>query len=339
MIVAGAGSAWAQDVTYDFTGSGWSVSNGTLTNGTVSFTGAGSDNFKMNNGYFMMGKSGAYINFPTYDKAVEKIVVTGRSGASASTKMNVFVGETAVSTETTGCTGTNTYNIASDYQAAGTVYTLKVTSSHNAQVTKIEVFFASESGLTTPTFTPEGGNYIGAQNVKLTCATEGASIYYTLDGSTPTNASTLYSTPINVSETTTINAIAYDATGAASNVATATYNILSVDHAGTEADPYSVSDAIKYISTLGSSSSPTEVYVKGIVSQVDSYNETYKSITYWISDDGETTTQMEVYSGKGLNNADFASVDDIQVGDEVTVCGTVKLYKQTPEFDYNNYLV
>ena len=43
MIVAGAGSAWAQDVTYDFTGSGWSVSNGTLTNGTVSFTGAGSE--------------------------------------------------------------------------------------------------------------------------------------------------------------------------------------------------------------------------------------------------------------------------------------------------------
>ena len=122
---------------------------------------------------------------------------------------------------------------------------------------------------------------------------------------------------------------------------TASYTLTVVDPnaPGTANNPYTVEAAIAYINTLGTSSSPTEVYVKGIVSQVDSYNERYSSITYWISDDGETTTQMEVYSGKGLNSADFASIDDIQVGDEVTVCGTVKLYNQTPEFDYNNYLV
>lgn len=122
---------------------------------------------------------------------------------------------------------------------------------------------------------------------------------------------------------------------------TASYTLTVVDPnaPGTANNPYTVEAAIAYINTLGTSSSPTKVYVKGIVSQVDSYNDKYKSITYWISDDGETTTQMEVYSGKGLNSADFASIDDIQVGDEVTVCGTVKLYNQTPEFDYNNYLV
>lgn len=128
-------------VVYDFTKSGWSVSDGTLTDGTVSFTGQGGANFKMNSGYFMMGKSGAYINFPTYSYPVTKIVVTGNSGASASVKQNIFVGDTAVSTETTGATGANTYSIASGYQAAGTIYTLKVTSSHNTQITKIEVFF------------------------------------------------------------------------------------------------------------------------------------------------------------------------------------------------------
>ena len=128
-------------VVYDFTGSDWSVSNGTLTDGTVSFTGAGKDNFKMNDGYFFMGKSGAYINFPAYSDPVTKIVVTGRSGASGSVKQNIYVGDTAVSTETTGATGTNTYEINSSYQAAGTIYTLKVTSAHNTQITKIEVFF------------------------------------------------------------------------------------------------------------------------------------------------------------------------------------------------------
>ena len=127
-------------VVYDFTGDDWTVSNGVLTDGTVSFTGEGA-NFKMNGGYFMLGKSGAYLNFPTYSDPVSTIVVTGKSGASAAVVQNIYVGETPVSTATTGATGTNTYEIASDYQDAGTTYTLKVTSSHNTQITKIEVFF------------------------------------------------------------------------------------------------------------------------------------------------------------------------------------------------------
>ena len=105
--------------------------------------GAGSANFKFNTGYFMMGKNGAYLTLPTFDFDVEKIVLTGRAAASTSTGMNIYVGEKAVSTATTGCTGTNTYEIASDYQSAGNAYTIKVTSSHNAQITKIEVYEVS----------------------------------------------------------------------------------------------------------------------------------------------------------------------------------------------------
>ena len=133
-------AASGNSVTYDFTGSDWTVSDGVLSNGTVSFTGNGA-NFKMNTGYFMLGKANAYINFPTYSSSVSKIVVTGRSGASGSVVQNIFVGSTAVSTATTGATGANTYNIDSNYQVAGTTYTLKVTSNHNTQITKIEVFF------------------------------------------------------------------------------------------------------------------------------------------------------------------------------------------------------
>ncbi len=152
LFLLGSLNVWGAeaDVTYDFTGSDWTVSNGTLSNGTVSFTGEGSANFKMNSGYFILGKSGAYITFPAYQKAVEKIVVTGKSGASGSTKMNIFVGDNAVSTETTGSTGTNTYAIASANQAAGTIYKLKVTSAHNAQITKIEIYYVAEAP-TTPT--------------------------------------------------------------------------------------------------------------------------------------------------------------------------------------------
>ena len=108
---------------------------------------------------------------------------------------------------------------------------------------------------------------------------------------------------------------------------------------GSAEKPYTVAEAIAYINTLGSNQSANEVYVSGIISQVDSYNSKYNSITYWISDDGTTTNQMEVYSGKGLNKADFSAVTDLAVGDIVTVKGYVKMYQSTPEFVQNNQLV
>ena len=121
-----------------------------------------------------------------------------------------------------------------------------------------------------------------------------------------------------------------------------TYTISIVDPNagdGTEANPFTVAEAVEYIETLGSATSPTDVYVKGIISQIDSYNSTYKSITYWISDDGTTTGQMEVYSGKGLDGADFSSVSDLVVGADVVVKGKVKKYSGVCEFDKNNQLV
>lgn len=118
---------------------------------------------------------------------------------------------------------------------------------------------------------------------------------------------------------------------------TASYTIHVADtDKGTSSRPYTVAEAMAFIENLGGATSQT-VYVSGIVSQVDSYNN--NTITYWISDDGTTATQMQVYSGKGLESADFSSKDDLKIGDEVTVCGNVKLYNETPEFDKNNYLV
>lgn len=338
MLLSGAGSTWAQNVTYDIADASWTVSDGALTNGEISFVGEGPDNFKKNTGYFMMGKSGAYINFPTYEKAVEKIVVTGNSSASASTVMNIFVGDNAVSTATTGSKGTNTYEIGADYQAAGTQYTLKVTSAHNAQITKIEVYFASEAGVAKPTFTPAAGTYSEAQSVTISCATSGATIYYTLDGEEPTDQSTEYTGAINVSETTTIKAIAYDATGASSNVASATYNILSIGHAGTEADPYTVADARAAIDL---NTGVTGVYAKGIVSKiVTAFNSQFGNISYNISEDGtEEADQLEAYRGFSYDGKWFTSEDDIQVGDEVVIYGNLTKYGSTYEFAQNNQLV
>jgi hypothetical protein len=77
----------------------------------------------------------------------------------------------------------------------------------------------------SPTFSPAGGNYAGAQTVTLTTATSGASIRYTTDGSTPTASSTLYSAPISVPTSRTISAIAIKSGSANSPVTSATYTI------------------------------------------------------------------------------------------------------------------
>lgn len=76
----------------------------------------------------------------------------------------------------------------------------------------------------SPVFAPASGiRFYPTTNVTLTCETEGASIYYTLDGSDPTDASTLYTAAIEISETTTIKARAYKTDMAPSAVVSATY--------------------------------------------------------------------------------------------------------------------
>ncbi|MDA3928385.1 MAG: chitobiase/beta-hexosaminidase C-terminal domain-containing protein, partial [Prolixibacteraceae bacterium] len=59
-----------------------------------------------------------------------------------------------------------------------------------------------------PVFTPEGGDFEDSVVVSLSCATEGAIVYYSTDGTDPTNASMMYANPFVVSETASIKAIA-----------------------------------------------------------------------------------------------------------------------------------
>ena len=87
------------------------------------------------------------------------------------------------------------------------------------------LFAPTVPAVATPTFSVAAGNYTSAQTVSITDKTSGATIYYTLDGSTPTNQSSKYTTPLPVSQTTTINAIAEAAGYSNSAVASATYTI------------------------------------------------------------------------------------------------------------------
>lgn len=89
---------------------------------------------------------------------------------------------------------------------------------------------------------------------------------------------------------------------------------------GSLSDPYNVAEAIAAIKA--GTAPTTQVYLTGIISDVAFYNDQYKSITYYISDDGKSK-DMQVYSGKGLNGADFSSKEDLKVGQKVTILGKI----------------
>ena len=113
---------------------------------------------------------------------------------------------------------------------------------------------------------------------------------------------------------------------------TCTYEIEVKSIENTKETAYTVSKAKKLIDA--GKDLATQVYVKGVVSKVDSYNAKYKSITYWLDNDA-----FQVYSGKGLNGEVFTSIEDVEVGANVIICGKIMKFKETYEFDKENYLV
>ncbi len=112
---------------------------------------------------------------------------------------------------------------------------------------------------------------------------------------------------------------------------------------GTKDAPLTVVKALEIINALADGGETADAYVKGTISQVTSYNSNYKSITYYISDDGKTTNELQVYSGKGLNGAEFAAKEDLSVGDQVVIKGKLKKYvkngKVTPEINQSSEIV
>ncbi len=128
------------------------------------------------------------------------------NGSAPTTSSSVFSGPIAVSaTETLQAVA-----VASGY-------------SNSAVVSAAYSISGSLPSVATPTITPAAGIYASTQVVTIADTTPGATIYYTIDGSTPNNASTAYTGPFKVSSTETVQAIAAGAGNSA--IASAAYTI------------------------------------------------------------------------------------------------------------------
>ena len=201
------GKASAQEVTLDFTlatgddgktsewgfpagSSNKTVEEKSFTYGNYTVKVAGSEG----NGYYwhdkdhylLFGKQGATLTLPAFDFDVERIDIEGTSGASTGIKQNIFVGDEAVSTETTGAKDvTNQFVIAEGKQAAGTIYTIKVTSNHNNQIKTIKIWKkgTSESGSDTPGSDPQTSDEVKTVTIaEFNAAAESNDVWYQLTG-------------------------------------------------------------------------------------------------------------------------------------------------------------
>ena len=370
MLFVGVGSAWADEVVYKTAKFGsdynskkvssytdtWTATN---ENFTVSLT-----NFNNNNNGWAYVKCGrkntasvASITSEAIDKAITKVVVTIDN--ITANKVNSIKLFTSSDNSTWNEVGSYSKEIGAQEVTlsspqAGLYYKVEFdcdggTSNGLVTVSQVEYYYNTSGSTQTAIATING--------ITPTTINLNATGTFQLDATIVDNAGYNVSWETSDASVLELNGSSYEAKAIGDvtvNVKitpTDTENYYEVSKGitvkvvdpnandGSEDKPFTVAEAIAYINTLGSSTSPNAMYVSGIVSQVDSYNSTYSSITYWISDDGTTATQLEVYSGKGLNSADFDSQDDVTVGDVVTVYGKLKMYNNTPEFTQNNYLV
>lgn len=181
-----------------------------------------------------------------------------------------------------------------------------ITSNNYIQISKI-VYYTSS--VQSPDFSG-GTAFLNNTTVTLNSIDEGAKIYYTTDGTEPTDKSTEYKAPFTLNATTTVKAVSY-LNGKKSNVASQTFKKVE------DNDLTSVAQALK-------ATDNTQVYVKAEVTKTDTYDSSSSTLNYYIADSENAANSLEVLNGRYLQDADITNADQIVRGDEVIVKATVK---------------
>lgn len=360
LLIGGGSYAWGETKTITLDKIGTEV--GTTSNTSVKTTSIslnnGSDKFVLNylqgkkQGYaILLAKSkGAFISnntpVPGIIKSVEVCINTGASGKT--TYHCAFSKVECTEAYTTGSTAENIQGGKSHVFNCGVenanYFCVSLGNANNGQVLKLVITYEDSSTpqpgeVAVPTLSLAEGTYWGKQTLTIGVPEGAAGVQYTLDGTDPKESNTAElitkATNLELSATTTVRAIAVDNNDNYSKEVSRTYTFVP-SIANTKETAYTTVEAIAIINKTSEAQLTDEVvYVKGIVSKIDSYNDTYKSITYWLDDN-----TFQVYSGKGLDNKGFNSKEDIETGANVIICGKIKKFSNnTYEFDKGNYLV
>ena len=326
LCIVGIGNAWGEEVTVTFDANIDISSEATkLTKDAITIKATVLNGTK---GYYQTYKS-QDITISCTNGNITKIVFTCTASGDKQYGPGCYK-EKSGNYSTSDKVGTWTGNAASVTLTA---------SSNQVRMTKIDVTYevdvnapVLESIATTET--PSNTTYY----IGDTPSAEGLVVTATYsDNSTAdvtSSASWSYEPATIASDTKSVTATA----SYGGKEASTTFNITVNSIANTEEDAYTISQAYELIDN--NRGLTEEVYVKGIISQIDSYNSTDGSITYWISDDGTTTSQQfQCYSGLNIDGTQFTSINDLKLGSVVVVKGLLKKYNTTYEFDKNNVIV
>ncbi|MGA2889405.1 MAG: chitobiase/beta-hexosaminidase C-terminal domain-containing protein, partial [Terracidiphilus sp.] len=199
---------------------------------------------------------------------------------SAAQSVSISSGSTGATIyyTTNGTTPTTTSNIYSAPIAVNASETLKaiaVASGYGASAVGTAAYNIAPV-LPAPVLSPSPGTYPTAQTVTITDTTSGSSIYYTIDGATPTTSSNIYSGPITVAVSETVQAIVAETGYSNSPAAGGTYTIA----AQLPAPTFSLSS--------GTYNSPQSVTIS---------DATTGTIIYYTTNGTTPTTSSNVYSG------------------------------------------
>ena len=210
-------SVHAETWSYEFEKPAPFTSNGTESLDGISWTLDGDGGFlgwdgNTNKGQ-QFGSSGnpyTSLSLSTSDfvGTINSVVVNAATASKGVAFMSLTVGGAPFGSEQSLTSESADYTFSGS--AAGEiVISMTQTSSKALYIKSITVDYTpGVVAVVRPVATPAAGFYTEAQNVTLTCATEGATIRYTLDGKEPTATSTEYTAPIAISKTTTLKAIA-----------------------------------------------------------------------------------------------------------------------------------
>ncbi len=146
-------------------------------------------------------------------------------GSTDGTNYSTMVSSNVYTFDPSSNNNTVTISVSSITARYVELYFTANSGATGGQAAEFQVYGTSLSQCATPTFSPGTGTYSSAQTVTISDGTSGATIHYTTDGSTPTDASPTYSSPISVPSTETLNAIAAKSGMSDSAVGSATYTI------------------------------------------------------------------------------------------------------------------
>lgn len=346
-LLGGANAAWGDDVlvyTLDGTKNGGNNGYATeskITQGDVTWMVTGNTDI---NPWRIGGKNLSGVDRPLYstltlEDDISKVVVTNGTASLTVNSMTLIVSSKSdFSSPTSTVSGTFTANNTTTFdRPTGAdwsnkyfkiVYNVTTSGDKNqfAQFVKAEFYKASSvSNCVAPTFSPAAGTFTSAQNVTISCETSGATIYYTIDGSTPTTSSSVYSSAIPVSQTTTIKAFAAASGYNNSIVASATYTIVEplttmdeIFAAATEAGSTATSVAVKFNNWVVTGVKSSNAYVtdgtKGFIIYQSGHGFEVGNIL-----SGTASCKVQLYNG----SAEITNLNSTTTGLTVTTGGTV----------------